>query len=341
MGDRSRKRGAEPGNIYERNGVFYARAQVNGQEQRQSLKTRSRKEAERRLAQWLRDLSPYHGTVRNTYDQAAALWIEAGDWKPGTLDRYEQSLKVLEPYFGHLFWDQVDKAALQSFIARRRQAGVSIATINRDLTVISGIAKHVRELPGWPEINPVDLLPKKPRKPKKWVYVRPSAENVDAIFARMHGTFGDLCRVALLTGARKNELVRLTPDDAQGGKLQLWETKSRFRVISVCEEVQEIVARQPSGLSYVFNTRNGLPYVHASEQWREVVKSAQKSAQLEGVPFRRLRFHDLRHEYAIRYLEKGGSLYTLKRLLGHGSVKQTEEYLRYLTPEQADKSVQG
>jgi len=69
--------------------------------------------------------------------------------------------------------------------------------------------------------------------------------------------------------------------------------------------------------------------------WREVVSRAQKMAQKEGRALVRMRFHDLRHEYAIRYLENGGSLYTLQQLLGHSTIAQTEWYLRYLTPEQA------
>jgi integrase/recombinase XerD len=78
-----------------------------------------------------------------------------------------------------------------------------------------------------------------------------------------------------------------------------------------------------------------------TEMWREVVKRAQIRAQREGRKLTPMRFHDLRHEYAIRYLEKGGSLYTLQKLLGHGSIRQTEGYLSYLTPEQAARSAAG
>jgi integrase/recombinase XerD len=68
---------------------------------------------------------------------------------------------------------------------------------------------------------------------------------------------------------------------------------------------------------------------------------AQKMAQRNGRKLTPMRFHDLRHEYAIRYLEAGGSLYTLQVLLGHGSIKQTERYLAYLTPAQQEKVKQG
>jgi integrase/recombinase XerD len=338
MGSRQRKRGAEPENLYERNGIWYARAQINGRERRRSLKTRSRREAERRLSAWLKENSPYHGTVRATFKEAATLWLEASNWKPKTARGYVKLLRLILAHFGNHYWDQVDKAALLAFIEARKRSGSGIATINRYLTVVSGIAKHVRELPGWPEINPVEMLAKKPRKPTKWRYVRPPAEDVEAIFARMHGTFGDLCAVALEIGARKDELVLLERDNARGGKATFVDTKSRApRTITLTPKAREIIERQPvlEGSPYVFNTRNGGPYKRATEMFREVVGRAQKAAQKAGRRFTRMRFHDLRHEMAIRYLEAGHSIYRLQKILGHSTIKQTEEYLIYLTPEQA------
>lgn len=337
MGIGKRKRYREPERLYERGGVFYARIKVDGVEHRRSLKTRDRAEAQKRLDKWLIGVSPYKGTLRHTFKEAAALWITAGEWKPKTLAGYIKLLTVLDAHFGERYWDQVDKAALQAFADERREAGAGTATINRYLTVISGIADHVRELPGWPELNPVSLLPKKPRREKRHPYIRPPAEDIEAYFDRMKGTFGELCRFALLTGARMSEISGLKRLDARHGKAQLWMTKSKFRVITLSEEAKAIVERQPkSALSdTLFNTRDGTPYLRVTEMWREIVNRAQKMAQRDGRKLTRMRFHDLRHEYAIRYLENGGSLYTLQLHLGHSSIKQTESYLRYLTPEKA------
>lgn len=336
MGESKGRRRREAKNLYQRSGIFYARITVNGCEHRRSLKTGDRKEAARRLSQWLAGVSPYKGTIRHTFAEAVELWLDAGQWKPKTLKGYAKLLTVISAHFADHYWDQVDKAALLGFMDARRKAGSGTATINRYLTVISGIADHVRELPGWPDINPVRLLPRKPRKEKRRPYVRPPVADVEAYFARMWGTFGDLCRFALLTGARMDEIATLKREDALGGKAQLWETKHKFRVITLSPEAQAIVARQPAHKSgFLFVTRNGGPYKRVTEMWREVVGRAQKMAQKEGRSLTRMRFHDLRHEFAIRYLESGGALYTLKDHLGHSTISQTEWYLRYLTPEQA------
>lgn len=337
MGAGKRRASGEPANLYQRNGVYYARISIDGTEQRESLKTRDRAEAKRRLDQWLKGRSLYHGTVRHTFREAAALWLDAGQWKPKTLNGYVKLLNVLDAYFGEHFWDQVDKAALQGFIQARRDAGSGVATINRYLSVVSGIADHVKELPGWPEVNPVTLLPKKPRKEKRQSYVRPPAEDIEAYFARMKGTFGDLARLSLLTGARMDELATLKAADARHGRMQLWKTKHEFRVIPLEGQALAIVQRQPEHRSgFLFVTKNGDRYKRVTEMWREVVSRAQKMAQKDGRILTRMRFHDLRHEYAIRYLENGGSIYTLQKLLGHSTIAQTEWYLRYLTPSQAE-----
>jgi integrase/recombinase XerD len=223
-------------------------------------------------------------------------------------------------------------------VEQRRRSGASVATVNRYLTVISGIAKHVMDLPGWPQVNPVEQLPRKPRRAKQWFFVRPPAEDMAAIFARMHGTFGDLCRMALETGARKDELVFLVWDQVRGGQVTFTDTKSKVpRTITLSPIAREIVERQPrlNTSPYVFNTRNGDAYKRVTEMFREVVNRAQNLAQKDGRRFTRMRFHDLRHEMAIRYLESGRSIYRLQRVLGHSTIKQTEKYLVYLTPEQA------
>ncbi len=47
------------------------------------------------------------------------------------------------------------------------------------------------------------------------------------------------------------------------------------------------------------------------------------------------------HIYAIEYLRSGGNLYALQKQLGHGSIRQTEWYLQFLTPEEQERAKSG
>ncbi len=43
---------------------------------------------------------------------------------------------------------------------------------------------------------------------------------------------------------------------------------------------------------------------------------------------------DLRHLHAVEWLRSGRSIYDLQKRLGHSSIKTTEGYLAYLTPDE-------
>jgi integrase/recombinase XerD len=54
-----------------------------------------------------------------------------------------------------------------------------------------------------------------------------------------------------------------------------------------------------------------------------------------GLQTWRLSAHTFRHSFARIWLEHGGELYSLSRLLGHSSVQVTEVYLREFQSRQA------
>lgn len=47
-----------------------------------------------------------------------------------------------------------------------------------------------------------------------------------------------------------------------------------------------------------------------------------------GITGVRVSAHTFRHTFARMYLEQGGGIYKLSRLMGHSSVEVTEEYLK-------------
>jgi integrase len=57
--------------------------------------------------------------------------------------------------------------------------------------------------------------------------------------------------------------------------------------------------------------------------------------------FRPFTFHHLRHSHAVQWLKSGRSIYVLKDRLGHTSVKTTEIYLAFLTPNEKQIAMFG
>lgn len=329
---------SKPSNLYQRNGVYYARIQVSGADRRISLKTTDRREAQRRLRTFLEENSPYHGTVRRSFDEVLAGFLAeaATRLKPKTLKRYDTSAMQLSAKWSGQWWDQVTKATVVEYIDERKSEGVKIPTIKRDLTVLSQTAEYAIER-GIGGINPVAQLGKRQLRYKRWTFTRPDEWSIETTINAAYGNLESLARFLLATGMRLDEAVTLkwSQVDYDRATATLYNTKSIPRGVSLNPTAVAILKAQAKAGDYVFPSRLGTPYKQASTNWQHAKKLAQKSAQKERRKYVPFRLHDLRHIYAIEYLANGGNLYALQKQLGHSTIRQTEEYLDYLTPEEA------
>jgi integrase/recombinase XerD len=77
------------------------------------------------------------------------------------------------------------------------------------------------------------------------------------------------------------------------------------------------------GQRLLFETRNGLPI-----GYRNAFRDVQRVCEHTGVRVR-VHPHLMRHQFAATYVQKGGDIYRLSRLLGHTAVT-TQGYLRGL-----------
>lgn len=329
-----------PKNLYQRGGVYYARIQVSGAERRVSLKTADRREAERRLKVFLSENSPYHGTIRRSFDDVVGDFLDEASsrLKPKTLKRYEVSAIQLGNKFSGKWWDSVTKRAVVEYIDERKAEGVKIPTIRRDLTVLSQAAEWAIER-GIGGANPVDEVGKRQLRYKKPTFVRPNEQSIEATIEAAYGNLKPLARFLRHTGMRLDEAatLRLESVDRVRKVATLFDTKNRrSRAVTLTDAA---IACLPDSGDYAFPSRTGEPYKQASTNWQEAKARARKAAQKEGWRYTPFRLHDLRHIYAIEYLASGGNLYALQRQLGHGTIRQTEEYLQYLSPEEAKLAV--
>jgi integrase len=127
--------------------------------------------------------------------------------------------------------------------------------------------------------------------------------------------------VALDTGMRRGEILGLTWDrvDLSRGVLRLEITKSgRRREVPMRQQVYDVLAARPE-------LRVGR--VWPDRQIRKAFETAVAAAQLDD-----FRFHDLRHTFASNFVMRGGSLQSLKEILGHSSMAMTLRYA-HLAPE--------
>ena len=141
-----------------------------------------------------------------------------------------------------------------------------------------------------------------------------------------HGTLSqaqqaDIIRLLLLTGCRKNEIVRLRRDEVKVDRLELRDSKTGPRTVMLNGQAWDVVKRRMA--------QSTSPWVFPS------VKDSSR-AQSHGLPLwyavRReagiedARLHDLRHTVASQAAMNGVPLPLVARLLGHSNVRTTMRY---------------
>ena len=126
-------------------------------------------------------------------------------------------------------------------------------------------------------------------------------------------------------GLRLNEVVTAQVTDLHlpEGYLIVTGKGSKQRAVSFGVTTLEHLKAY---LDAVTPTRTLLQTAEGEPLTRDTLKNMfRKLKRKSGVE--RLHPHLLRHTFATRYLENGGSIYTLKELLGHTTLKQTQAYL--------------
>jgi integrase len=123
-----------------------------------------------------------------------------------------------------------------------------------------------------------------------------------------------IVRLALATGLRWGELVRARSADVSHGMIVVHRTKStRVRRVPLNPSIEAEIALR--------GDRPLVPYVEcANGSFNKLVR------RRSGVG--RFHVHQLRHTFACRWIESGGSLPALQQVLGHQSVTTTQQYAR-------------
>jgi integrase/recombinase XerD len=346
------------GNLYRRGKVWWARVQRDSREYRRSLRTVSRAEAIQRLAAWRKELShaAYYGEERHTWPAAVLKYgteVLHQSVKAGTAKRYLVSLKALYPILRDLFIDQIDRKQVAKIISERRRQGATNATIKRDLTALSRVLSACCAW-GWRDDNPAREFDRSIIREQRDPITLPFDSDIAAVIGLCPGNLAQLVRFALFTGMRQEEIGSLERSQIRrvARICDLTKTKTnRPRSIPLDDRAlgtidgtpvhltekavfwHEATRRSPAGALERTTGR----YLNIASRFAAIVAKAVKNKQVS----RAFRFHDLRHKYAVDYLRGGGNIYDLKLIMGHSSIKTTEIYLDFLTPEEADNAKRG
>lgn len=325
-------------NIYIRNGIYWLQVSVRGQNIRRSLHTSDIKIARKARDKAIEQIKlAKHHSIRNiTWGDAVVEWAShiSDQLGPRTAHRYACSLKQSEPYLKHLNIDAIDGNVIAEYIAIRKSGGVKAATVKRDLTAISRVLEYADAM-GWREGNPT-LSKRKLLKERRDPIQLPKHDEIELMLNNSSPCFARLIMAAWLTGCRQNELVMAKWEkfNPEYGTLEVIGKGNKRRVIALSPSALAMFKSLPVLGDYILCKEDGTRFIMASSNFTHIRRSVRAKMATEGRPFVGFRFHDLRHLFAVEALSKGMSIYDLQKHMGHSTIKVTEMYLEFLTPDQ-------
>lgn len=341
-----------PKGCYWRGSIIWARFKIRGVEYRESLRTHLVSQAERRLKavrQQTEEQVFFGGVEAISWKEAVVSWSSMGlnalGIKPKTYERYLVSIGQLRPWLDEKDIQEINGKLLKAIVVDRQRLGVTNATIRRDMTALSSVLAHCVDK-DWIDENPAKTIDRGRFKERKAKFILPRPDSVEQVFA-LGSRFIAMAELSLETGMREDEIASLEHDriDRKRKVAILEDNKGdQVRQVPLSAKALGIIDRQPRYLRkpYVFWRGEGERFLNVGSQFYATIKRVAQKAAREDRDFKRFRFHDLRHLFAVNYLrERRGGIYDLQKILGHKSVKTTELYLDHLSPAETRDAIHG
>ena len=278
--------------------------------------------------------------------------MAAGGYSSVTIDGYIPAITKVIDYLGDPEAGDVTVWELEGFLVHLRDTGVSESTRQYYWKVIKAYFKWASKRKGlgierpdteleMPTVPEPDVQPYTEREVKALLKACKETEEAEtngreSYKARRPTALRDqlIILVLLDTGIRVSELCRIQYKDidlyGQAIHIKAFETgkKSRDRSVYVGAHTMSLlwkmVAENDDPENYVFyssgHKRNRPLDRNAVDH---LLKRLGKKAGISNCGA-----HRFRHTFAIQYLRNGGDIYTLKRLIGHSSLKMVQRYLQ-------------
>ncbi len=295
-------------NLVKRGRTYVYRHKVNGRTVRRALGD-DYEEACRLLRSLKTDVTEPGPDV--TVEEAARRWLSG--YVPTVRGERDQRLAgqrvkdYLVRCLGHLLLGKLTRDNIRGYrlwLEKRELSPQSVKHILSDLRCLLNWCEDS----GLVERSPFPrrVLPKIQERPPD----RLTDEQVEQVCS-LEEPYGFIARLLVSTGLRWGEAVRAQAADIQNGWLVVHLTKSgKVRRVPL-----------PDALASELRLRVGrlLPIKNANGFALQV----RKRTSIE-----RFHAHQLRHSFACRWLEAGGSLAALQEILGHASIVTTQRYGR-------------
>jgi site-specific recombinase XerD len=239
---------------------------------------------------------------------------------------FKVTFNFLKEYFGSIQLSDLNHQKLDSYFQDRIKKKGSIYPARKDLINLSSAFNHAIKM-GYLIENPCKGF-KRFKIPEKMPVFFSEIDFLVLVRNIENQDMKDIVNFAVNTGLRQMEILTLEWNQINFIEKSLildnrnYLTKSKkVRTIPLnITALQILTGREINKKSKFIFTMDGEPIKqdYISKKFREYVNSAGLSKELH--------FHSLRHTFASWLVQKGVSIYSVSKLLGHSDIKVTAIY---------------
>lgn len=317
--------------LYKRGNTYWFSIMYQGRRIQESLETDNRKLAEKLCAKKVTDI-----IEGRHFDTALAKKMTFEDMVSKYLEEHGHSrdpvtIKALSYFFGNMTLFEISTRIVAEYRHQRLQK-VKPATLYQELALLRRMFNVAIREWEWLKNNPVSRLSfSVGNKNARDRWLTPDEEGNLLSHATSPHWLRTLLVVALHTGMRRGEILDLKWQNVDFSRKMILIVKSKngekrglpmsntlYRVL------KDIKVRNISGRVFPIAVRS----------LRVAFEKTLVKAKIEN-----FHFHDLRHTFATRLVQKGIDLYRVKELLGHKTLAMTMRYAHHY-PESLRASVE-
>ena len=245
------------------------------------------------MRQW--GVQPEH-----TFDELMVAYLKATSDTMRDPERATYAIQRLMPFFTGRVLERLRRSDVSAYIEKRKADKVGPYTVNRELDLLSAAINYARKHWEWDIQNPVSGMSlRQPEGRLRWL----SRAEADVLIREAEKEpksphLADFIRLALNTGCRKNELLKLSWDrvDLKANVLRLEgeHTKSgKRRAVPLNDEAQGVFESRPLSCGALPGFRPGIraPEREAHSVHAERVSGGVHAGQDQGLPGSRSAAH--------------------------------------------------
>lgn len=250
--------------------------------------------------------------------------------------RDHAALTHLLPLYKDKVLAAITPKLMAGYKTQRRIERAAPATINKELQLVRHAFNIAMREWEWCRENPMHRvsLEQVRNEVDRWL----TAEEEERLMAASSPWLREIMVFALNTGMRQGEILNLQWQDvdfARGTLIVMKSKNGTRRTIPLNTKVFDLLAAKQS----TSETSRGLVFktpLGNELQVRYLVREFCEARNRAGIPD--FRFHDMRHTFATRLVQRGVDLYKVQRLLGHKTSTMTQRYAHH-SPESLREGV--